>query len=82
MGMYINETALLCVSPRVPGDPSDYNRETVLVTVAMNGQDFDEIDSAAHVTFVGTGSDLYIWKWIIAFILVAMILLAAGMFCG
>jgi hypothetical protein len=37
MGVYINETALLCVSPRVPGDPEDYHRETVLVTVAMNG---------------------------------------------
>lgn len=82
MGMYVNETALLCVSPRVPGDPEDYSRETVKVSVAMNGQDFDDIDSYAHVTFVGTGSDLYIWKWIITFILVALLLLALAMCCS
>lgn len=81
MGVYVNETALLCVSPRIPGDPEDYSRETVKVSVAMNGQDFAAVDSHAHVTFVGTGSDLTLWKWIITFILVALLLLGLFM-CG
>jgi len=82
MGMYVNETALLCVSPRIPGDPSDYHRETVRVSLAMNGQDFSISDSSAKVTFVGTGSDTYIWKWIIALVLIALLIQALIMFCG
>jgi hypothetical protein len=37
MGMYINETTLLCVTPHIKGRPEDYYRETVQVTIAMNG---------------------------------------------
>jgi len=37
MGMYINETAIMCVTPHVQGRPEDYGRELVQVTVAMNG---------------------------------------------
>ena len=56
MGMYINETAVMCVTPHIQGKPEDYARETVQVTVAMNGQDFNDIYSDAYVTFVGTGA--------------------------
>jgi hypothetical protein len=75
MGMYINETAILCVSPRIPGDPEDYSEETVKVTVAMNGQDFADVESDAYVTFLGTGSPLAIWKFIITVLLLALLLL-------
>ena len=37
MGMYINSTTVMCVTPHIQGRPEDYGRETVLVTVAMNG---------------------------------------------
>jgi len=73
MGMYVNETAILCVSPRIPGDPEDYSEETVKVTVAMNGQDFGELESDAYVTFLGTGSPLAIWKFIITILLLALL---------
>ena len=73
MGMYVNETAILCVSPRIPGDPEDYSEETVKVTVAMNGQDFADTESDAYVTFIGTGSPLAIWKFIITILLLALL---------
>jgi hypothetical protein len=73
MGMYVNETAILCVSPRIPGDPEDYSEETVKVTVAMNGQDFGDMESDAYVTFMGTGSPLAIWKFIITILLLALL---------
>jgi hypothetical protein len=37
MGMYINETTVMCITPHIQGRPEDYARETVQVTVAMNG---------------------------------------------
>lgn len=40
MGLYINSTFVMCVSPRISGHPDDYYREEVLVRVAINGQDF------------------------------------------
>lgn len=75
MGMYINSTAVMCVTPHIQGHPEDYGRETVQLTVAMNGQDFNDIDSDAYVTFVGTGSNGG-WK-ILIFILLLALLIAA-----
>ena len=43
MGMYINETTILCVTPHIQGRPEDYTYHTVKVAVAMNGQDFNDI---------------------------------------
>lgn len=40
MGLYINDTYVMCVSPRISGHPDDYYREEVTVRVAINGQDF------------------------------------------
>ena len=36
-GMFVNDTTLLCVSPRIPGDADDYATEQVKLSVAMNG---------------------------------------------
>ena len=79
MGMYINSTTVMCVTPHIQGRPDDYGRETVQVTVAMNGQDFNDIDSDAYVTFVGTGSNGG-WK-ILIFILLLALLILACFFC-
>lgn len=76
MGMYINETTVMCVTPHIKGRPEDYGRETVLVTVAMNGQDFNEINSDAYVTFVGTGSGGGLLKILIFILLLALLILA------
>ena len=43
MGMYVNETSVMCVTPHISGRPEDYYRETVNVIVAMNGQDFNDV---------------------------------------
>jgi len=78
VGMYINETTLLCVSPRIPGDSDDYSTETVKLSVAMNGQDFNEIESDAHVTFIGTGSNLGLFKFLLTAILLGLLFVALG----
>lgn len=73
--MYVNETTILCVSPRV-ADPSDYYREEVKVSVAMNGQDFNDMVSDAYVTFVGTGSPINWLKTLIVVLLLGLLILA------
>lgn len=42
---YINRTTILCLTPSISDDPSEISTETVSVSVAMNGVDFDEDDS-------------------------------------
>lgn len=81
MGMYINETAVMCVTPHVQGHPEDYGRETVQVTVAMNGQDFNEVSSDAYVTFVGTGSDSNLLKILFFCLLLALLIIAIALYC-
>ena len=80
--MYINETTVMCVTPHIQGRPEDYGRETVQVTVAMNGQDFNEIGSDAYVTFVGTGGGGGALKLLIFILLLAMLILAIIYLCG
>jgi hypothetical protein len=76
MGMYVNDTFVMCVSPRISGHPEDYYRETVTVRVALNGQDFTDIESEAVVTFVGTGKAAGFIHFIIATLLIALLLIA------
>ena len=82
MGLYINETAILCITPHVKGRPEDYYRETVQVTIAMNGQDFNDIQSNAYVTFVGTGEDSRLLFFLLAVILIALLILALIACCA
>lgn len=76
LGMYVNETTVLCMPPNFPGQPSDYYKEEVQVTVAMNGQDFNEDQSNAMVTFIGTGSNPAVWHFIIGSLLLALLVMA------
>lgn len=73
--MFINETYVMCVSPRISGHPDDYYREEVTVRVAINGQDFQQVESEAIVTFVGTGQAKGFINFIIATILVAVLII-------
>lgn len=75
MGLYINSTFVMCVSPRISGHPDDYYREEVLVRVAINGQDFQQVGSEAIVTFVGTGQAKGFVHFIIATILIALLII-------
>jgi len=42
----------------------------------MNGQDFNEIESEAYVTFIGTGSNLGMFKALLTIILLGLFLVA------
>lgn len=81
MGMYINETTVMCVTPHIQGRPEDYARETVQVTVAMNGQDFNDMQSDAYVTFVGTGTDSKMLKALLFILLLTLLILACVALC-
>ena len=59
--VYINERVLKCRTPTIEDDPSSVYREEVLVSVALNGKDFDEANSNVYFTFIGTGSYLVFW---------------------
>jgi len=57
VAVFLNETAVKCVTPSIPEDPDDIGRETVPFTISMNGQDFKGDDDDVDFTFIGTGSD-------------------------
>jgi hypothetical protein len=76
MGMYLNQTTMLCLSPHISGTSDDYSSETVTVAIAMNGQDFMEETSNARVTFVGTGTSTGFFHFLVAALLIALLLLA------
>ena len=81
-GMYVNKTTIKCLTPSVTDDPDSIWRETVKLTVALNGQDFDEDTSEVDFTFVGTGSTLVFWPYVIGTLLIGLLLVALIMFCS
>ena len=80
-GLFINKTTIKCLTPTNNEDPDSIWRETVKLTVALNGQDFDE-DSDLDFTFIGTGSSLVLWPWIIGTLLLALLKLALIVCCS
>ena len=52
------------------------------ITVALNGQDFDEDSSDADFTFVGTGSTLVFWPYVVGTLLIGLLLVAMIVFCS
>lgn len=82
MGMFVNKTAIKCVTPSISEDPENIWRETVKLTVALNGQDFDEESSDIDITFVGTGSTLSFWPYVVGTLLLGLLLVAIFMFCS
>ena len=47
----------------------------------MNGQDFNEVQSDAYVTFVGTGGDSNLLKILFFCLLLALLILAILFYC-
>ena len=82
VGMYVNRTTIKCITPSVQDDPDDVWRETVQIEVALNGQDFDEDNSDVDFTFVGTGSTLVFWPYVIGTLLIGLLLVAIVVFCS
>lgn len=81
-GMFVNRTTIKCITPSVQEDPEDIWRETVKLTVALNGQDFDEDNSDLDFSFVGSGSTLAFWPWVLGTLLVGLLLVALVVFCS
>ena len=52
--MYINATYIKCTTPPTDEPPDSIYKETVVLSVAMNGQDFEEDKSELEFTFIGT----------------------------
>lgn len=80
LGMFVNETTVLCMPPNFAGTAADYYREEVIVTVSMNGQDYHEELSSASIAFVGTGTNPTIWHFLIGSGLLALLLIGAYLF--
>ena len=82
MGIYVDKTTIKCVNPSVQDDPDSIWKETVKITVALNGQDFDEENSDTDFTFVGSGSTLVFWPYVIGTLLIGLLLVALIMLCS
>ena len=80
--IYINETVIKCVTPAVEDDPDSIYRETVKLTVALNGQDHDEETSQGEFTFVGTGTYLVFWPFIVGALLIGLLIVALVVCCA
>jgi len=79
---YINTTTILCLTPNIADDPSDISEETVLVTVAMNGVDFNEYESEVNFMFIGTGSVVSTWVIIMGTLIFGLLILSIAIFLG
>ena len=79
MGIFVNSTAMLCLSPHIPGTSDQYTRQKVKVAIAFNGQDFLEDTSQAAVTFVGTGTSTAYIMHLLTALMVAIFLVALFM---
>jgi hypothetical protein len=80
--IYINTTVLKCVTPSIEDEPDSIYRETVKLTVAMNGQDFMEENSQVDFTFVGTGTYLVFWPFVIGALLLGLLIIALVVCCS
>lgn len=80
--IFINETVIKCVTPAVEDDPESIYRETIKLTVAMNGVDHEEETSQVEFTFIGTGTYLVFWPFIIGALLIGLLIVALIVCCA
>lgn len=77
---YINKTTILCLTPNIQEDPSDISSETVTISVALNGIDFNDEYTKCEFTFIGTGANLSIMVMIMGTLVFAMLIVAVFIF--
>jgi len=77
---YMNKTHILCLTPNIRESPSEIATETVSLTVAMNGVDYNDDFSSLTVTFVGTGQGLSIWVIIMGTLIFALLIISIIVF--
>jgi hypothetical protein len=72
---YVNSSVIICDSPSIADEPDSIYRETVQLTVALNGITFGDEVSELEFTFVGTGTYLSFWPFILGAILIAVLIM-------
>jgi len=77
---YLNKTHILCLTPNTRESPSEVSQETVPLTVAMNGVDYNDEYSDLSVTFVGTGQGLSVWVIIMGTLIFALLIISIIVF--
>lgn len=70
-----------CVTPAIEDDPDSIYREIIKLTIAMNGVDHDEASSNIEFTFIGTGTYLVFWPFIIGALLIGLLIVALVLCC-
>jgi hypothetical protein len=78
----VNSSVIICDSPSITDEPDSIYRETVSLTVALNGITFGEDVSELEFTFVGTGTYLSFWPFIVGAILLAVLAMVVINCCG
>merc|ERR1711937_305227 len=71
---------VLCLTPNVREAPSDISTETVEITIAMNGVDYNDDYTDASLVFVGTGQGMSIWVIIMGTLIFALLIISIIVF--
>lgn len=74
--VFVNSTTIKCISPAIEDDPDSIYKETIKLTVAMNGVDHEDQNSELEFTFVGTGTYLVFWPFLIGALLIGLLIVA------
>lgn len=70
----------MCLTPNIADDPEDISTETVLVTVAMNGVDYNDDSSQVNFTFTGTGGVVSTWVIILGTLIFGLLIVSVLIF--
>ncbi|CAI2384727.1 unnamed protein product [Moneuplotes crassus] len=81
-GIIVDANTVKCNTPNIHKKPEDLDREVVTVSVAQNGQNYNEYNSECDYVFTGTGSGTSFWPWIIGLLLLFILLIAALLCCA
>ena len=72
----------MCLTPNIQDDPADISEESVQVTVAMNGVDFNEDYSEVEFTFLGTGGSISTLVIIMGTLIFGLLIVSVLIFLG
>lgn len=71
---------MLCLTPNIQESPADISEETVPISVAMNGVDFNEDFTNCAFTFTGTGGGISTWVIIMGSIICGLLIVSILIF--
>ena len=77
---YINSTTILCLTPNIQEDPSSIGEENVLVSVSMNGVDFNDDQTQISFTFVGKGGNISLWVIVMMTFVLSLLIISIWFF--